>query len=364
MTEADASVKHLNADSSEADNTDPPHNPTSRPGPHVRSDHWKPPALALILFLIACASLLFWLPLQTSSAPGNGQDGRGAGLGDSTQTGNQAATTQQPGDGPQATANQTAGDDTNAQPPNVATQSLHQETPATSPDTNTPTTEPIPAQQANASQEIGFATDLNAVLPDPTPITTTTTPPSQTTTPSGPQGQASAGSEPSDGLTSFFDQPGHGSRFVFLIDKSGSMAGEAFEDARFELIRTLRSLRPHETFYVIFYDNDAEPMPARAPVRATPQNVERYIRWIREVSTGGGTDPTDALRLALTQLRPDTIWLLSDGSFNVAVTDTITRLNPNRRVHINTLAFRNRSGETILRIIADENKGDYRFVGP
>jgi uncharacterized protein with von Willebrand factor type A (vWA) domain len=132
------------------------------------------------------------------------------------------------------------------------------------------------------------------------------------------------------------------------------------------LIKSLQRLRGNEKagFYVIFYD-DAE-CPIREPnlIRATRENIDRAIGWIQSVNGGGGTDPTAAMQRAL-RLNPDTIWLLSDGCFPDQVADFVRAENPQKKVHINTIAFHDPSGEQVLRRIAQENKGDFRFVpGP
>ena len=142
------------------------------------------------------------------------------------------------------------------------------------------------------------------------------------------------------------------------------MGGARFEAARFELIKSIRSLRKNEAFQVVFYSNDFTVMPGRGLLRATVANKERAVDWIRGVSTGGGTDPSEALKHVLTKLRPTTLWLLSDGSFDADISGQLQRLNPGAKVQINTIAFYNRGGEALLKIIADENDGDYRYVGP
>ncbi|MEM9419618.1 MAG: VWA domain-containing protein [Planctomycetota bacterium] len=206
-----------------------------------------------------------------------------------------------------------------------------------------------PAESATTPPPLGFQSDLLAASVNP---------PAAATPRQSDVGTANPG------LASFFGQTGRGSRFVYIIDRSGSMQGDRFDAARFELIKSIRSLREHERFYVIFYSTNPIPMPASKLQPATPKNQQQQIDWIRTVSVGGGTNPTEAMSMALTGLKPDTIWLLSDGQFNVQVADTIKRLNPGARVQINTIAFHEKSGEAILKIIADENDGDYRFVAP
>ncbi len=330
-----------------------------------RRDHRPalvPAVAAALLFMVALTA--FWLSTPNASVAGSGQDsgtgsdsreitGQGTGStavdrSSNRPTGSESSEANQPNEiavGQADTGEQTelgssaprAHDDTDPRP---ASTDAGEDTGS---DPNTAT--PLPA--------LGFRSDLTAA-PPPAPPTDEPTPTPAAAFDPGQRGNA--------GVASFFGQAGHGSRFVFIIDRSGSMRGDAFEAALFELTRSLRTLRAHESFFVIFYDRQALPMPAANLLPATPANVERVIEWTRQVSTGGGTNPTEALVLALSELDPDTIWLLSDGKFGVRVTDVIQQHNPEPRTHINTIAFLNRGGETVLKMIADQNDGDYKFV--
>lgn len=158
-----------------------------------------------------------------------------------------------------------------------------------------------------------------------------------------------------------FDNAGTGRKVVYVIDYSSSMTGERLQAAKDELIRSLRKLRKNKRFYVIFYDDYEDPIPEPNLLVATKNNVQDAITWIGGATGGGGTDPTDALIHAI-RLKPDTIWLLSDGCFSDSVCDVIRKTNSGRKVSINTIAFHERMGEPVLKRIAKENKGDYRFV--
>lgn len=311
-----------------------------------RSRQWLIP-LACLLAAILLALTAFWamagLPAPPGGGSGDGGDpsSSGAGLvgadtgsggGEAEQGGGSSAPT--PGEGPTQGA-ETAGlpePDADASP--MAGAAGDGDAPAVS----QPSIEP-----RRAAPELGFTVSLQPPSP-PAPT---------------PEPVAQAG-----GAASFFGQVGRGTRFVYVIDKSGSMAGDRFADATFELVRSIRSLRPHERFSVIFYDSAPEPMPFSGLIPATPANQERAIEWVRSVSVGGGTDPRQAMLIALEQLNPDTIWLLSDGQFSIEATDAIRAANPDARVQINTIAFHDRGGEAVLQRIARENDGDYRFVEP
>jgi len=86
------------------------------------------------------------------------------------------------------------------------------------------------------------------------------------------------------------------------------------------------------------------------------------MRWVMGRSCqGGGTNPGTAIKKAF-RLQPDTIWLLSDGVFAQEHIGLVKRLNQDDRVRFNTLAFHDHSGEGLLKVIAGQNDGRFRFV--
>ena len=167
-----------------------------------------------------------------------------------------------------------------------------------------------------------------------------------------------------DEEVSFFGTPSKGKRFVFVIDRSGSMLADGkLGHAKQELVKTLRSLPADAKFMIYFFDEGAEPLPAKDLVQATPENIRWAEKWIQQRGVGGGTDPRQALKFTF-NLRPDTVWLLTDGQFadETGAMQLIRKANINPRARINTLAFRTRMGEELLKRIAQENDGNYRFV--
>jgi Mg-chelatase subunit ChlD len=169
--------------------------------------------------------------------------------------------------------------------------------------------------------------------------------------------------KPEEGV-SFFGTKSKGSRFVFVIDKSGSMGGHnKFGKAKRELIKTLRALPQNACFMIYFFDGGAEKLPANNMLAATPKNVSWAEDWVKSRGMGGGTDPCEALKSGF-NLKPDTVWLLTDGQFNdeAGALGVIRRGNSKKSVRINTFAFMDRVGERVLKQIAQENDGTYRFV--
>lgn len=163
------------------------------------------------------------------------------------------------------------------------------------------------------------------------------------------------------GGSEFFGVTATGNRFVYIIDSSGSMDGRRFSKARDELLRSLFALEEDREFCVIFFSDDASPMFGSASLLpATQANKNRAEQWVQRFRNGGGTDPEQAIRLALGQ-RPDAIFLLTDGGFDVGAVSTARSLNT-RKATFNTIGFEDKGGEANLKRIAADSGGKYRFV--
>jgi hypothetical protein len=161
--------------------------------------------------------------------------------------------------------------------------------------------------------------------------------------------------------TNPFDQ--RGSNVVFVLDRSLSMRDNGKSAvARQDLVNTLRNLGTNQTFYIFFFPYKA--MPATNPLPATEANIDSMTNWIFSTSHSIlGSNPGKAMLDAL-KLKPDTIWLLSDGEFSTNVVQAIDEANDPLHASINTVGFYSREGEPVLRKIAEDNHGTYRFVPP
>jgi len=103
---------------------------------------------------------------------------------------------------------------------------------------------------------------------------------------------------------------------IFVLDRSGSMAGKKIEQARRALKSVLNNLRDDDLFNIVVYDNSVEtfrPELERYGSR-TREEAERYVDNIRE---GGGTNIDSALTSALGLIRdhsrPNYLLFLTDG---------------------------------------------------
>jgi len=190
---------------------------------------------------------------------------------------------------------------------------------------------------------------------------------------SGLNGQSLGGGKQGEGTsgqaaTEFFGIGGYGQTFVYVVDASDSMNDRGkFEKARYELLHSIEQLNGDQRYFVVFYNRDAYPMDADEPLLATQDNLAKTTQWINAVEPTGGTNPLPALLFALT-LRPDAIYFLSDGQFDPATIQALrfrNRQNPRlhiRQIPVHTIAFFDRIAEGLMRAIARNSGGEYRFV--
>ncbi len=158
---------------------------------------------------------------------------------------------------------------------------------------------------------------------------------------------------------SFFGIRAQGRFFVYVIDCSESMIDEdRFARATMEVRRSVLALQAPQQFEVIFYNEDPTPMPGGPKPRpADSQNKGQLLTWLRLVEPDGGTDPRAAIRQALS-LRPEAVFLLSDGEFPDGTAQAVAHFNAHR-IPIHCVDLSGGAGGDHLRRIARESGGKY-----
>jgi hypothetical protein len=150
-------------------------------------------------------------------------------------------------------------------------------------------------------------------------------------------------------------------KVVYVVDRSGSMT-DSIDFVKYELKRSLSELSDDCEFHVIFYSSGPPvEMATRRLVNATERNKEAAYEFIDSVVAQGETDPSQALERAFA-CKPDMIYLLTDGEFDRQVVDLVGRLNTGRRTTVQTIGFLYRTAEDVLRQIARDTGGSYKFV--
>jgi hypothetical protein len=175
----------------------------------------------------------------------------------------------------------------------------------------------------------------------------------------------------SDGLPTPIAGDPHGTRFdgilyprgartvVFLIDKSGSMF-DGMDAVRARLKRVVGRLKPFQRFELIFFNERVQNWKGRLVAGVGPRKREAF-RFVDGIIAEGQTKPQEAVRRGLA-LRPELMFILSDGEFEAEVVDLVARLNKAKRTRIHTYAYQYDSVAVNLKRIAEQNGGQYRNI--
>ncbi len=172
------------------------------------------------------------------------------------------------------------------------------------------------------------------------------------------------------GGTSFFGKTVNATRFVYVIDCSGSMSdNNALGVAKNELLASLERLEPTQQFQIIFYNQHPFAMrrvdsPNQEWYWATDINRTLAHQFVRGVHPDSGTNHIDALNMAV-GMRPEVIFFLTDAAtgMDAADLDAIKRRN-NGRSAIHTVEFGSGAdlgGDNFLKKLARQNSGTHTY---
>lgn len=173
---------------------------------------------------------------------------------------------------------------------------------------------------------------------------------------SGPgvgRGRGDPGLGGGTGGTSFFGVRARGTRFGYVIDKSGSMAHDGrWQRLATELMRSLQELPATASFCVAFFDTSARAFPAAKEgwERARRGGVDRFQRWARQASPGGGTEPIYGFdHLLSLDVSPDAIFFMTDGEIPPEQASSILAkvVRRARPIAIHCIQFQDRTAQTI-----------------
>ena len=171
----------------------------------------------------------------------------------------------------------------------------------------------------------------------------------------------------------FFGAYAEGTDFIFVIDCSGSMQGERWTRAVYELENSIIDMSEDQNFCIVLYNQFTAVMGGANRIEMVPrteENMERAFTWLRQQRPGGGTFARQSLGLTLVQ-QPDAIFLLSDGQIqdnseqfleanNISMDNGI---GENRQIPVHTIALLSNFGQRTLKRIADNNEGTFTRVG-
>lgn len=182
------------------------------------------------------------------------------------------------------------------------------------------------------------------------------------------RGQGSGAGEGDGAGSGFFGLSAEGRRVVYVVDASRSMnhpypgpTKTRFGRVKLELVNAISAMTDEQEFFIVYFNDQAWPMPATTMKLAVPSVRYKYLQWAVAAKTGGGTDPEAALFIALS-LKPDVIYFLTDGDFNRQVVEHVRVSNQQLRIAIHTIGFGDEIGKPLLEAIAEQNGGTYQFI--
>lgn len=159
--------------------------------------------------------------------------------------------------------------------------------------------------------------------------------------------------------TRFFGVEAAGERFVFVIDNSTSMLdGGRLGRVHAEVNRAIAQLKWPQSFYLIAFDSQTQPIPWGPFVAAQSKEAQKVRGWLARLSPHDGTLPGPALRQAV-GLKPDAVFFLTDGEFDDPAPALVKTWNK-FQVPVHVLDFGPGPPSANLQKIAAESGGVYR----
>lgn len=185
---------------------------------------------------------------------------------------------------------------------------------------------------------------------------------------SGSAGAGFGGSGGSGGA-SFFGIKSTGSRFCYIVDRSGSMGnGGKLEAAVAEVAKSLQQLPDFTRFFLLFFSSGQpsylEPIGQNGWNTARRRTISRLLDEVATIHASGGTFPFDSFQRSFElDPPPDVIFFLTDGKLQGFNLPRFQELLPtDQRVVVNTIAFGDNSSQQLLQDMASITGGEYRFV--
>ena len=187
------------------------------------------------------------------------------------------------------------------------------------------------------------------------------------------EGMRRAGALDSDGTsTEVFGITGVGTKFVYVFDRSGSMAnfnGRPLMAAKMELMESLSDLDSVHQFQIIFY-NERPKIFERDPGKAElvwgdTEGKTLAREFVSRITATGGTEHLAAIKLAL-GMRPDVVFFLTDADEPQLTFNELQRIERwNRGTVIHAIEFG--AGPKFARTnflmkLAEQNGGQHAYV--
>ncbi len=171
-------------------------------------------------------------------------------------------------------------------------------------------------------------------------------------------------------MAKFFGTEVKARRILYMLDNSGGMRkGGKFEALVSELQASIKRLNRKQKFYIIFYSDTVYPLfhphSVFEFVKSTPKSQKMLKAWLDSVELCGGNAIDEALA-ATEEIRPDAVFLLTDGDLFTTEKKKAMLLNRGRRSYsIHTFGLgvgKQTNTADNLEQVAKANKGTFRAI--
>ncbi len=151
---------------------------------------------------------------------------------------------------------------------------------------------------------------------------------------------------------------------IFVVDTSGSMAGNSIRAAKAALISALDKLRPGDKFNLIQFNSSAEQLYGE-PQFANPEQLANAKRYIRRLNADGGTEMQAAIELSLAGQNEEflrQVVFITDGS--VGNEHELLSLLHQQLEHARlfTVGIGTAPNSFFMRKAAEFGRGNFRFI--
>jgi len=155
---------------------------------------------------------------------------------------------------------------------------------------------------------------------------------------------------------------------ILVVDRSGSMSGESIRQARQAVLEAISQLQPQDTFNVIQFDDSAQALFDTAQPAAEPW-LSRAKDFVRRIDSGGGTEMSAAIELALPDVemqlngRLRQVVFVTDGAVGneQALFELINRRLGNSRLF--TVGIGSAPNSYFMREAAEFGRGTFTYIG-
>ena len=166
---------------------------------------------------------------------------------------------------------------------------------------------------------------------------------------------------------SLFGLKGEGSKFVYVLDRSGSTDGKLISAAKAEILASIEKIDDVHQFHLSSTTSGQKFNPAGRGGQlafGTDANREEVKKFLAGISGDGGTDHAAALSMAI-RMHPDVIFMLSDGD-DPKLTDhdleRIDRIGAGIIIHTVQFGEDHKLEHGFMEKLAKQSGGEYKFV--